>query len=178
MEKEKRKRRERGEEEKGRREKGKKKRRGERGERRRTRREEERKKKKKVGEENKKREERETIREGKKKKNEEDEDKGEEVDEKKRTKKQNRNKNVGVEVVGSSWVVDVIPIVDKNGIGFVCHVDECGTDLDWVAPFANIRIRISRVDQLILLNDVFPTVVFEVLDVQNLGVRVVVHTDN
>ena len=44
-----------------------------------------------------------------------------------------------------------------------------------VAPLANVGVGITRVNELILLDDIFPAVVFEVLDIQDLGVWVVVH---
>ena len=44
----------------------------------------------------------------------------------------------------------------------------------WIAPFPYIWVCVARVNQLVLLNDVFTSIVLEVLNIQNLGVRVVV----
>ena len=48
--------------------------------------------------------------------------------------------------------------------------------MGWIVPFTYIGVGISRVDKLILLKDVLSPVVLEVLDVEDLGVRIVEHT--
>ena len=44
-----------------------------------------------------------------------------------------------------------------------------------IVPLADVGVRVARIHQLVLLDDVFTSVVFEVLDVQHLRVGVVVH---
>ena len=83
--------------------------------------------------------------------------------------------HVRVEVVWASGVIDVVPRINPGRIGFVRDIDERDRDLSGVAPLANVRVRIAWVNELVLLNDVFTAIVFEVLDIKHLRVRVVVH---
>ncbi len=75
-------------------------------------------------------------------------------------------------------MVYIVPRVNPNGVRFVRHVNERDADLGWIAPLANVGVRITRINELILLDDVFSAVVFEVLDIQHLGVWVVVYPGN
>ena len=86
--------------------------------------------------------------------------------------------HMGVEVVWAGWVVGIKPIIDKNRVCFVGDVDEGCAHLNRIAPFPNIWIRIAWIDELVLLNDVFAAVIFEVFDIQNLSVWIVVNTND
>ncbi len=86
--------------------------------------------------------------------------------------------HVRVEVVWSAGVVDVVPRIHPRWICFVRYVNERDADLSGVAPLPDVRVGITGVNQLILLNDVFATVVFEVLHVEHLRVRVVVYASD
>ena len=84
--------------------------------------------------------------------------------------------HVGVEVVRATRVVGVVPRVDPARVGLVGHVHECDRDLSWISPFADIGVGCAGVDDLVLDDDVFATVVLEIFDVENLCVRVVIDT--
>ena len=82
--------------------------------------------------------------------------------------------HVRVEVVWAGGVVGIVPRINPRRVGLVRDVDERDRHLSRVAPFTDVRIGVARVNELILLNDVLSTVVFEVLHVKHLRVRVVV----
>ena len=81
--------------------------------------------------------------------------------------------HVRVEVMWAGGVVGIVPRINPRWVGLVCDVDERDGHLSGVAPFADVRVGVARVHELILLNDVFSAVVFEVLHVKHLRVWVV-----
>ncbi len=86
--------------------------------------------------------------------------------------------HVGVEVVRAARVVGVVPRVDIGRITLVSDIDQSHADLGRVTPLTDIGVRVSTVHYLVLYDDVFPAVVLEVLDVENLCVGIQIHPDN
>ena len=80
--------------------------------------------------------------------------------------------HVGVQIMRAAGVVNVVPRVNPSWIRFVGNVDDHNGYLAGFAPLTDVGVGIARVDELVLLNDVFPAVVFQIFNVQNLGVRV------
>ena len=85
--------------------------------------------------------------------------------------------HVGVEVVRAAGVVRIVPRPDPSGVLLVGHVDQRDRHLGRVLPCPDVRVSRPWVDQLVLEDDVLPTVVLEVLHVKHLRVRVVVLRD-
>ena len=85
--------------------------------------------------------------------------------------------HVGVEVVRAAGVVRIVPRPDPSGVLLVGHVDQRDGHLGRVLPCPDVRVSRPWVDQLVLEDDVLPTVVLEVLDVEHLRVRIVILRD-
>ena len=84
--------------------------------------------------------------------------------------------HVGVEVVRSTWMICIIPSIDKRRFGLVSDINQSHGNLSRVTPLTNIRICISGIYQLILNNNVFSTIVFEIFHIQNLCIWVDVYS--
>ena len=82
--------------------------------------------------------------------------------------------HMGVEVMRSTRMVSIVPRVDPARVTLVRDVDQRDCDLGRILPLPNVGVGSAWVDQLVLHDDVLPTVVLKVLDIEDLGVRVVV----
>ena len=71
-------------------------------------------------------------------------------------------------------MVSIVPRVDPARVTLVRDVDQRDCDLGRILPLPNVGVGSAWVDQLVLHDDVLPTVVLKVLDIEDLGVRVVV----
>ena len=84
--------------------------------------------------------------------------------------------HVCVEVVWPTGVVSIVPRVHPTRVTLVCDINQSYGDLSGILPFSDIGVGSARVNQLVLHNHVFSAIVLEVLDIENLGVWIVVNS--